>query len=90
MRHTAAHVLAAAAERLYPGVKFGVGPVIENGFFYDILFPSPITEEDLGKLEQQMHTIIKEGHEMIREELSLDQAVSLFEQKGQGFLFAKT
>src|SRR3989338_5420703 len=85
MRHTAAHVLAAAAQRLYPGVKLGVGPVIENGFFYDILFPLPIAEGDLEKIEQQMHVIIEEGHEMIREELSMDQAVSLFGQKGQDF-----
>src|SRR3989338_4883855 len=85
MRHTAAHVLAAAAERLYPGVKLGVGPVIENGFFYDILFPSPIAEEDLEKIEREMRIIIEEGHEMIREELSMDQAVNLFAQKNQDF-----
>ncbi len=85
MRHTAAHVLAAAAQRLYPGVKLGVGPVIENGFFYDILFPSPIAEEDLEKIEREMRSIIQEGHDMIREELSMDQAVNLFAQKSQDF-----
>jgi threonyl-tRNA synthetase len=85
MRHTAAHVLAAAASRLYPGAKFGVGPVVENGFFYDILFPSQITEEDLATLENEMRKIIKEGHEMAREELSLNEAVKLFGSMDQDF-----
>ena len=66
MRHTAAHVLAAASARLYPGVKLGVGPVVDNGFFYDILFPMPITEADLERLESEMHRIIHEGHDMVR------------------------
>jgi threonyl-tRNA synthetase len=85
MRHTAAHVLASAAQRLYPGAKFGVGPVVENGFFYDILFPAPITEDDLGLLEKEMRKIIKEGHEMIAKELSLDEAIAFFQSRGQEF-----
>ena len=85
MRHTAAHVLAAAAQRLYPGIKLGVGPVIENGFFYDILFTTPIVEDDLVKLEDEMHKIMAEGHDMIREEISIDQAIGKFGEMGQDF-----
>lgn len=85
MRHTAAHVLAAAAQRLYPGVKFGVGPVIENGFFYDILFPEPVSDDVLKKLEKEMHKIVNQGHEMAREEMSIDKAIVFFAEKGQEF-----
>ncbi|MDP2631506.1 MAG: threonine--tRNA ligase [Candidatus Uhrbacteria bacterium] len=85
MRHTAAHVLAAAAQRLYPNAKFGVGPVIENGFYYDILFPEPITEADLRNLEKEMQKIIKEKHDMVREEMSIDDAISLFKNEKQDF-----
>jgi len=85
MRHTAAHVLAAAAQRLYPGIKLGVGPVVENGFFYDILFATPITEEDLEKLEAEMRKIVAEGHEMVRDEISIDEAIKKFGEMGQDF-----
>ena len=85
MRHTAAHVLAAAAERLYPGVKLGVGPVIDNGFFYDIAFPEPISEANLAKLEKTMRRIIAEAHAMEREEMSIDEAIAFFADKGQEF-----
>ncbi len=85
MRHTAAHVLAAAAERLYPGVKLGVGPVIDNGFFYDIQFPEPIGEDALKLLTKEMYKIIKEGHDMVREEMSIDEAIKFFGDKGQDF-----
>lgn len=85
MRHTAAHVLAAAAQRLYPGIKLGVGPVVENGFFYDILFASPITEGDLEKIEEEMRKIVKEGHDMLREEIPIDTAIRFFSERGQDF-----
>lgn len=85
MRHTAAHVLAAAVERLYPTAKFGVGPVVENGFFYDILFPQPISEDILTTIESEMRKIIAEGHEMVREELSIDDAMKFFGDRKQDF-----
>lgn len=85
MRHTTAHVLAAAVERLYQGVKFGVGPVVENGFYYDMLFPEPISDADLEKIEKEMKKIISEKHDMIREELSLKDAVEFFKDRNQDF-----
>ncbi len=59
MRHTASHVLALAVLRLYPDTKLGIGPAIENGFYYDFEFSEPITEEDLPKIEKEMKRIIK-------------------------------
>lgn len=85
MRHTAAHVLAAAVTKMYPGAKFGVGPVIENGFYYDILFPEPISETVLPKIEKEMRKIITSNQEMIREELSISDAITFFESLNQPF-----
>jgi threonyl-tRNA synthetase len=85
MRHTAAHVLAAAVKRLYPEAKFGVGPVIDNGFFYDIALPEPLSKERLPKIEKVMRRIVQEGHAMVREEMPMDEAVKLFESQDQPF-----
>jgi threonyl-tRNA synthetase len=85
MRHTAAHVLAAAIQKLYPDAKFGVGPVIDNGFFYDIMLPAPLSEQRLGKIEKVMRQIIQQKHEMIREEMSINNAITFFKSKNQDF-----
>ena len=58
MRHSAAHLMAAAVRELYPGAKFGVGPVIDNGFYYDILTKEPILEDDLTRIEEKMKELI--------------------------------
>src|SRR5881227_3814172 len=70
LRHSAAHLLAEAVRRLYPGVKIAIGPPIENGFYYDFDFPEPITEADLEKIEAEVKREIKEGREWSREEIS--------------------
>ena len=57
--HSSAHLLAEALQELYPGVKFGIGPAIENGFYYDIDFKTPISQEDFEKIEVEMLKIIK-------------------------------
>lgn len=85
MRHSCAHVLAAAVERLYPGAKFGVGPVVENGFYYDILTSTPLSEDDLKAIEKEMQKIIKEKHAMEREEMSIDEAITFFGDRDQDF-----
>jgi len=54
LRHSASHIMAQAVYRLYPGTKYGVGPAIENGFYYDMDVPVAITEEDLPKIENEM------------------------------------
>src|SRR6476469_7740947 len=58
MRHSASHILAKAVQRLYPGSKLGIGPVIENGFYYDIDVPARLGEDDLPRIEAAMRDIV--------------------------------
>lgn len=79
MRHSAAHLLAQALRRLYPNVHFGVGPAIENGFYYDIdNGETPITEDDFPKIEKEMQKIVSENLPIVREEISRKEALELF------------
>ncbi|MCD5323209.1 MULTISPECIES: threonine--tRNA ligase [Pontibacillus] len=78
MRHTSAHVLAQAVKRIYGEARFGVGPVIENGFYYDIKVDHSIQKEDLLKIEKEMKKIISENLEIKREALSREEAERLF------------
>jgi threonyl-tRNA synthetase len=75
MRHSAAHVLAKAVQRLYPGSKLGIGPVIENGFYYDIDVPSRLSDDDLPRIESAMREIVAEGESFKREEWSKQRAL---------------
>ncbi len=84
-RHSAAHVMAAAVKRLFPQAKFGVGPVIENGFYYDIDIGRALTPEDLEKIQDEMGKIVAENPEFIREEMPLDDAISMFGEMGQTY-----
>ena len=81
LRHSAAHLLAEAVRRLYPGVKIAIGPAIENGFYYDFDFPEPIAEEDLARIEEEMRRELAEGREWRREELERDEARRLFTEQ---------
>ena len=78
LRHSAAHLLAEAVRRLYPGVKVAIGPPIENGFYYDFDFPEPITEADLKPIEDEVKRELKEGRVWTREEISRDEAKARF------------
>ncbi|WP_026693697.1 threonine--tRNA ligase [Peribacillus kribbensis] len=80
MRHSTAHLLAQAVKRLYKNVKLGVGPVIEGGFYYDIDSEQSLTPEDLPLIEKEMKKIINENLEIIREEVSRDEAVQMFKE----------
>ena len=71
-RHSAAHLLAAAVQALYPKAKFGVGPVIENGFYYDIDFGDNISEEDLKEIEKKAKHLTKQNLKFEREEVKLE------------------
>jgi threonyl-tRNA synthetase len=75
MRHSAAHVLAQAVQRLYPGSKLGIGPVIDNGFYYDIDIPSKLSEDDLPRIEDTMRQIVAQAEPFKREEWSKRQAL---------------
>jgi threonyl-tRNA synthetase len=85
MRHSTAHVMAAAVQRLYPGTRLGVGPAIENGFYYDMDVPQRLTSEDLAAIEAEMARIVGERVRFEREELSLDEAIALFEERGEQY-----
>ena len=61
IRHSAAHIMAQAVQRLFPNTKVTIGPVVENGFFYDFDPERPFTEEDLAKIEEEMKKIVKEN-----------------------------
>src|SRR5213083_2257883 len=74
LRHSAAHLLAEAVRRLYPGVKIAIGPPIENGFYYDFDFPEPISEADLERIEAELKKEIAEGREWNREDVSREEA----------------
>ncbi|PFR51346.1 threonine--tRNA ligase [Bacillus cereus] len=79
-RHSAAHILAQAVKRMYGNVNLGVGPVIENGFYYDIDLPSSVNVEDLRKIEIEMKNIIKENVKIERFEVSREEAAKLFQE----------
>jgi threonyl-tRNA synthetase len=85
LRHSAAHLLAEAVRRLYPGVKIAIGPPIENGFYYDFEFPEPIREEDLAKIEAEIARELQEGREWTREEVDAEQAKRLFSEQGESY-----
>src|SRR5512146_1062397 len=85
LRHSAAHLLAEAVRRLYPGVKVAIGPPIENGFYYDFDFPEPIREEDLAAIEAEMRRALKEGREWTRAEISRDEAKRRFEAEAEPY-----
>ncbi len=80
--HSSAHLMAEALESVFPGTKFGIGPAIENGFYYDIdLGDQTITEEDLKKVEDKMKELAKTGSAYVREEMPKDKAIAFFNEK---------
>lgn len=86
MRHSLAHIMAAAVQRLYPDAKFGVGPSIEDGFYYDIdLGEKKISEKDFVKIEKMMRKIIKENQQFIRTEKTIEEAIEWAKEKKQDY-----
>jgi threonyl-tRNA synthetase len=85
LRHSAAHLLAEAVRRLYPGTKIAIGPPIENGFYYDFEFPEPIGEEALEKIEAEIQRELQEGRAWKRSDVSRDEAKQLFSEQGEDY-----
>ena len=83
--HTTSHILAQAVKRLYPDVKLGIGPAIDNGFYYDFRVEKPFTEEDLNKIEEEMKKIVKEDLVLERSVLSREDAIRLMEEKNEPY-----
>ena len=85
LRHSTAHLLAQAVQRLYPGAQVTIGPVIDNGFYYDFAYERPFTPEDLPKIEEEMLKIVKEALPLSRSVKSRDEAVAFFKGLGEDF-----
>lgn len=83
--HSSSHLLAAALQELYPGIKFGIGPAIENGFYYDVDSPTPITESELTKIEEKMLEIARQKIEFKRREISKADALDVYTKKGDEY-----
>jgi len=91
IRHSLAHIMAAAVKELYPGVKFGVGPAIENGFYYDFALPSEVplvsgtkkglSLADLPKIEKKMKELIKKDLKFVKKEISKKEAKKIFKDQ---------
>lgn len=85
LRHSTAHLTAQAVKRLFPDAKLGIGPVIEGGFYYDIDSPTPITAEDLPKIEKEMKKIISENIDIERKNVTRDEAQKIYEEVGDEY-----
>jgi threonyl-tRNA synthetase len=84
-RHDAAHVMASVVQRLYPGTQVTIGPAVEDGFYYDFAREVPFTPEDLERIEKGIAEEIKADHPFVRDEIGMNDALALFESKGERF-----
>ncbi|HVO73284.1 MAG TPA: TGS domain-containing protein, partial [Ignavibacteriaceae bacterium] len=83
--HSTSHLMAHAVQDIYPEAKFGVGPAIDSGFYYDIDINTQLAEEDLRKIEKRMEEISKKNNPFVRQEISKDNAVKFFVDKGDPY-----
>ena len=85
--HSSAHIMAEAIEAIYPGTKFGIGPTIENGFYYDVDLPEGkvIAEKDLVTIEKKMIELARQKNDIVRKEISKAEALKMFEEKGDQY-----
>ena len=85
IRHSTAHLLAQAVKQLFPDAQVTIGPVIENGFFYDFAYQRPFTPDDLTAIEAKMQQLVAEDHAISRTVLSRDEAVKFFKEQGESY-----
>ena len=85
LKHSTSHIMAAAVREIFPDVKFGIGPPIKNGFYYDMQLPRPLTPDDLQEIERRMREIIKEGREFNQETWDKEKALEFFGSQHQDF-----
>lgn len=85
--HTSAHLMAEAMQELYPGIQFGIGPAIENGFYYDVMPPEGISlkESDFDAIENKMMELAQKKEKLVRQEISKPDAIKFFESRGQHY-----
>ncbi|MDP2113792.1 MAG: TGS domain-containing protein, partial [Bacteroidota bacterium] len=82
--HSSAHLMAEAIESIYPGTQFGIGPTVDNGFYYDIDLPEgqQLTEKELERIEKKIIELAREKHDIIRKDISKEDALKMFAEKG--------
>ena len=85
IRHSTAHLLAQATQQLYPDAQVTIGPVIDNGFYYDFAYKDGFSEQDLTKIEKKMNAIVKQNLVIERMEMSRDEAVKFFKSMGEHY-----
>ena len=85
LRHSAAHLMAAAIQELYPNAKFGVGPTVDEGFYYDVELDDQLAPEDLKKIEKEMIKLQKQDLKHEKEEINIDDAIKLFKDANQDY-----
>jgi threonyl-tRNA synthetase len=85
LRHSTAHLLAAAVTELYPDARYGIGPPVQDGFYYDFAFSKPVSESDLGAIESRMRRIAQENRPFVHETMTREQALAEFRKRGQDY-----
>lgn len=85
IRHSTSHLLAQAVKQLYPDAQVTIGPVIDDGFYYDFSYSKGFTPEDLEKIEKRMEELVKQDLEVVREEVTRDAAVQIFREMGEEY-----
>ena len=85
LRHSTAHLLAAAVTELYPNAKYGIGPPVQDGFYYDFAFTEPVSESELREIESRMRRIAQEDRPFVHETMTRDQAFAEFKKRGQDY-----
>src|SRR5438477_12240144 len=85
LRHSAAHLLAAAVTELYPDARYGIGPAVQDGFYYDFAFSKPISESDLPAIESRMRKLAQADIPFVHETMSREQATEEFRRRGQDY-----
>jgi len=85
LRHSAAHIMADAVRQIFPGVKLGIGPAIEDGFYYDFDREEPFVPEDLARIEKKMREIVAKNEKFTREMMDKKEALELFEKMGERY-----
>ena len=88
MRHSCAHLLGHALKQLYPEAKMAIGPVIENGFYYDIDLDTKLTPEDLGEIEKRMVKLAKTAYPVVKKMTPIKEAIDIFKQRGESYKVA--
>src|SRR2546422_6697727 len=85
LRHSTAHVMAGAVMELFPEAKFGFGPPVADGFYYDFDLPRPLTPDDLGKIEAKMQEVVKQNAPFEHRDMTVPEALKFFGERNQDY-----